>query len=141
MCRAQGVISYLAGTAGGSPSAPGCANRWAKLAEITVTAGATTITSAMITDRRKNPVERAFFPLTLLNGTTEYIQIRKDPSGIVMIRVNVVIGTGANDDVLAQLPRGIVREKFVLFTAAIHHREDSFLYIWKPTERSDLQRR
>lgn len=48
-----GVISYLAGTASASPAVPATPTGGMKLAEISVAANATTITSSAIADKRK----------------------------------------------------------------------------------------
>lgn len=63
-----GVISYLAGTAAVSPSAPIVPTGGQKLAEISLAANATAIVTDNISDRRKFFWTEAWITPTLLNG-------------------------------------------------------------------------
>ena len=68
--NSSGVIAYLAGTAAASPSAPSVPTGGQKLAEISVSANATTIVAANIADRRKYIWCGEWIYPTMSNGWT-----------------------------------------------------------------------
>ena len=91
----SGAIAYLAGTVAASPTAPSVPAGGQKLAEITVMAGATTIVSTAIADRRKTLTGEAWITPTLLNGwkvNGQEPQYYKDQFGIVHVRGIAAVG-------------------------------------------------
>lgn len=96
--NSSGVISYLAGTAAISPSAPSVPTGGQKLAEISVAARATTIVAANIADRRKTLTGEAWITPTLGNGWTQFnaytlVGYMKDALGFVHLRGAIKDGT------------------------------------------------
>jgi hypothetical protein len=113
--NSSGVIAYLAGTAAESPTAPSIPSGGQKLAEITVAAGAMSITNAAIADRRKTLTGEAWITPTLLNGWVLYssntpVRYYKDANGVVHLRGSVKSGTSTS--VIFQLPVGYRPEKY-----------------------------
>lgn len=78
-----GVISYLAGTAAASPTAPALSAGGVLLAEIAVAAGTSSITAANVTDKRRNMWAGEWIYPTLLNGWTGSFRYRKMLNGDV----------------------------------------------------------
>ena len=104
-----GVITYLAGTAAATPSAPALPAGGILLAEIAVAAGVTSITAANIADRRKNIFSEVPIIPTLLNAWEHYdsargIRFWKDADG--MVNVDGMGKTGAANVVAWQFPAG-----------------------------------
>ncbi len=94
----DGKISYLAGSAAASPSAPATPSGALRLAEIYVFAGDTSITNTKIIMRRKSIMsEEPFYP-TLINGWTADsmapVRISKDATGRVTVEGGLIGGSG-----------------------------------------------
>lgn len=108
--NSSGVISYLAGTAAASPTAPTTPAGGQKLAEISVPANDTTIETAQIQDRRKNIYTEAWIYPTLLNGWEAFsgsystARFYKDNLGIV--HLSGTIKGGAHNTAVFTLPAG-----------------------------------
>lgn len=106
--NSSGVISYLAGTAAASPTAPSVPTGGQLLAQITVAAGATSITSAAIADRRKNLWTEAWITPTLLNGWTENVSypVRYFKDTVGNIHIAGLLQTGTSLATAFLLPTG-----------------------------------
>lgn len=96
--NSSGVIAYLAGTAAASPTAPSVPTGGQKLAEITVAAGATAITSAMLVNRQKTLWNGEWIYPTLINGAAadanNPIRYRKNILGKVEFDGKITTSTG-----------------------------------------------
>lgn len=103
-----GAISYLAGTAAASPSAPAVPTGGMKLAEINVAANATTVVTANIVSKRKYMWTEDWIYPTLINGWANIggseIRFRKQFTGIVDIIG--VISSGTTGTIAFTLPAG-----------------------------------
>jgi len=104
-----GVVSYLAGTPGATPSAPSVPAGGQKIAEINVAAGVTEIQTSNIVIRRKTLNAEDWFPLTLINGwvafdTARTPMIRKYSNGIV--RIKGMVKNGTISQPICNLPTG-----------------------------------
>lgn len=86
--NSSGVVSYLAGTAGATPSAPSVPAGGQLIAEISVAANATTVVTANIAMRQKKMWVNDWITPTLINGWAyEYtpVRYRIDQTGKVYI--------------------------------------------------------
>ena len=102
----DGIISYLAGTAAASPSAPSIPTGGQLLAQIAVAAGATSITSTNITDKRRLNFQGAWITPTLLNGWTGNIKYAKSFNGFVTLAGEVTSGLISALSALCTMPDG-----------------------------------
>lgn len=97
----DGIISYLAGTAAASPTAPSVPTGGQLLAQIAIAANATTITSANITDKRRLYLQEAWVAPTMVNSwvnydtdnTNELMGYMKDTNGFVHFKGRIKSGT------------------------------------------------
>jgi len=104
----SGVIAYLAGTAATSASAPSVPSGGQKLAEISVEAGAASITSIVITDRRRLHFTDPWYTPTLLGG---WIGDATNPPRYMKTADNFVfwggrVSGGAPSTALTSMPTG-----------------------------------
>jgi len=109
--NSSGAISYLAGTAAASPSAPSVPDGGLKLAEISVPANDTTIETTQILDKRKLLGIGEWFAPTLLNSwalvsSGGYCEYMKDDRGVVYIRGYLTAGTVTDHTIIFTLPAG-----------------------------------
>lgn len=110
--NSTGIISYLAGTASATPSAPSVPDGCQLLAEISVGNGATTIASTNIKDRRKYIATEAVRDAALLSNWVNYgvgfanAGYYRDYSGIVHLVGMIKSGTTTAGTVIMVLPEG-----------------------------------
>ena len=104
-----GVITYLAGTAAATPSAPATPTGGLRLAEISVAAGATSIAAANIAARKKGLLDEDWITPTLINGWESYDaeSIPKYYKGADnVVRLRGMVKSGTTGTAFATLPVG-----------------------------------
>jgi hypothetical protein len=129
-----GVISYLAGTAAVTPTAPNIPSGGMLLAEISVPVNSTAITTANIADRHKNIWTEAWIIPTLTNGWVEVSasytpKYMKDQMGFVHIKG--CIKNGTNGTAAFTLPVGYrpaTRGYFAIINANTNNVATGVLY-------------
>jgi len=95
--NSSGVISYLAGTAGATPTAPSVPAGGQNIAEITVAANQTTVVTANISDRRQTHFDKVrIYPTmtnTWISNANNPVYYYKDSDGYVCFSGRIESGT------------------------------------------------
>ena len=101
---ASGAITYLAGTAAATPSAPAVPTGGLLLAVISVAANATSIPNSAISDRRKSIYSDEWADCTLQNGATGTAIYRRIAGMLIELVFTITVSSGNAGVTQATIP-------------------------------------